>query len=200
MSRNILFLGAALALGACAQPLAPTLNSSDETTWNNQIASLGALGTGAAMPTTSSATYSGLVGASLSDVGTLLAEIELTADFANDGISGAIQNANILNSSEIEDQALGGSIDLAGSIDAPNKTMSASGSGTLTAVGKVNGFGVKVNLNMDVDVDGTFRTSNGTDMDTITGTVDISGTASGPFGTDGGDFSGSGAEFYAQEQ
>lgn len=200
MSRHIIYLGAALALTACAQPLAPTLNSSDETNWNNQVATLGALGTGATMPTTSNATYSGLVGASLSGVGTMLGEIELTADFASSGITGEIKNANILNSSEIDDQALGGSIDLTGTIDATNKTLAASGSGTLTAVGVVNGFGVKVNLDMDVDVDGTFRTSNGTDMDTITGTVDISGTASGPFGTSGGDFSGSGAEFYAQEQ
>lgn len=202
MSRNVIYLGAALALAACAQPLTPTLNSSDETTWSNQVTTLGALGTGAALPTTSSATYSGLVGASLSDVGTLLAEIELTADFANDGITGIMQDANILNSasSELPDQALSGSIDLAGSIDRPNKTLSATGSGTLKAVGKANGFGVPVNLNMDVDVDGTFRSSNGTDMDTITGTVDFSGTASGPFGSSGGSFSGSGADFYAEEQ
>jgi len=202
MSRNVIYLGAALALAACAQPLAPTLSSSDETTWSNQVTALGALGTGAALPTTSTATYSGLVGASLSDVGTLLAEIELTADFANDGISGIMQDANILNSpsSDLPDQSLKGSIDLTGSIDRPNKALAATGTGVLTAVGKAKGFGVNINLDMTVDVDGTFRTSNGTDMDTITGTVDISGTASGPFGSSGGSFSGTGADFYAEEQ
>lgn len=190
-------LAVALGLSACATPLDATFTASDVTDFDGNIATLSALPAAASLPTAGNATYEGLVGASIDNDGTLIGNIELIADFAAadaSAINGRMYNANILNNSMIDDQALEGEIDMAGGIDRSDNSMDATGSGTFTAVAE----GFKVDIDVTTTVNGTFQTETN-NADTITGTVDVVGTIKIPF-VDDEEFDASGADFYAQQQ
>lgn len=164
----------ALTLSACATANPPTYTSGDVVTAAADVVAIAALPDMASvdMPT-GTATYTGnIVGLEAGEG--VIGDLTLNADFGASTISGSATNVNLVGSSEIGDQRLGGSLDVAGTIAGTGMTGTMTGALT----GAVQGFAVT--FDADLAMNGDFKTGS-TPGDRVsgalTGAIDISSIA-----------------------
>lgn len=194
MKKTITSLGCILAVSACATATPPSFTASDVDKFTTDLSYVDGLGNASSMPTSGSASYSGLIGASISgEPGSLIGNINLNANFTASGgtVVGQIANMNILDFDGIDDQEMGGSVSLSGTIT--GTTLEATGQDTFTAVAE----GTNVKLVSDVTINGQFKDDKAT-ADAIVGGMSIDGTIVLPFGQGEEDFSATtgGTDFY----
>lgn len=168
------------ALAACATPIPPSKTAEDLSAAQTEFGRLNALATTIPAPA-GTASYEGEIGASLSidgdGSGSFLGELSLEVDFEDTtaGVTGSIDKITVYDDG-VPDQDLGGSLAVAGAYDGG---LSATATGTLSAVGSEGGFSLKGETDVALTLSGSLIDDGGTD--TMIGTFTGGSTGDGDF-------------------
>ena len=176
--RSLFILTTLTTLAACASPIPPSRSAADLTAAQAEFDRINALDTDIPAPA-GTASFAGEIGSALSidgdPSGAFLGELNLMVDFDDTatGISGSISNITLYDDGD-PDQDLGGSLAVAGGYDG---ALSATATGTLSAVGSDGGFSLKGEADVVLSMTGSLVDDAGTD--TLVGT--FSGGGDGDF-------------------
>ena len=165
------------ALSACDTPTPPTITQADVLAAQTEVTRVGALSiTANADLPPGSATYAGQLGAVVTgdEDGSILGDMSIIVAFDTGTIGGTVDNINIIDDDGIPNQLLGGNLTIAGSES--NGSLSATASGSLTAVGDIS---IRGSSDVTLAMLGDTRTDV-TNGDTVSGVI-TGGFSSGDF-------------------
>jgi len=189
--KTLLMCSALVGLVACESAIPASRTAGDLITYDVEQARVAAL-SNPGTPPTGSASFAGLIGGPLlvdGETGSdFLGDINLNVNFNVNNVSGTIDEITLFDDGQ-PDQNLGGALSVSGSYAG---ALSATASGSLTAVEESGAFGISGSTNVIMNLTGTLRDDNGTN--TLVGGATGSGTG------DYEVFLQNGVGFYAVQQ